>query len=654
MNILGVLRERFRQPLARLVESPDEYLEMIRPSQNPQFGDYQANFAMPLGKRLGRLPREIAEELLQQTELNDLCSKTDVAGPGFVNLTLADAKIVSWLTDAAADERLGIAPVPSNARRTYVVDFSSPNAAKAMHVGHIRSTVIGDAISRLLRFVGHDVVTDNHLGDWGTQFGMILYGYKHFLDRDQYRANSVQELGRLYKFVRGIMDALDARDALPRLREKISQLETQRGEAKNREGDPKQLAKYLRKLEGDLAEAHGELVSNEQLAQKLVSDAALAPLAHQHEGIRQGVLAETAKLHAGDPENLALWRDFLPDCRVEIQRIYDRLKVSFDHELGESFYHHRLGHVVESLQSEGLARESDGAICVFLEGFETPMIVRKRDGAYLYSTSDLATIEYRVQEWKPDAILYVVDFRQSEHFGKLFATARKWRYPHLDLRHISFGTVLGEDNRPYKTRSGDTVGLEGLLDEAEQRAYAVVCENDDSKPVESRLSELRRREIARTIGIAAIKYADLSQNRSSDYVFSYDKMLSLQGNTATSMQYSYARVQGILARGGIEAAGVSASAGSISLVEPLERQLALRILQLPEAIHESLVDFRPNILAAYLYDLSKSFAQFYDAAPVLKAPTDELRASRLKLCELTARTIKSGLELLGIEVVSQM
>ncbi len=648
MSILGVLRERFRQPLALLSESPDEFLEMIRPSQNPQFGDYQANFAMPLGKMLGKLPREIAHQVVSQTALADLCSKVDIAGPGFINLTLSDAEIVAGLKVAAVDDRLGIAPIATDAKKTYVVDFSSPNAAKAMHVGHIRSTVIGDAISRLLRFVGHDVVTDNHLGDWGTQFGMILYGYKNFLDRDQYKRNSVQELGRLYKFVRRIMDAFDARDALPRLRQKIGQLENQREVDNQRDGDPKQRAKQIRKLEGDLAEARAELVANEKLAQQLQSDPHLAPIARQHEGIRQAVLAETAMLHAGDSQNLALWREFLPDCRVEIQRIYDRLKVSFDHELGESFYHHRLADVVSSLQSEGLAIESDGAICVFLDGFETPMIVRKRDGAYLYSTSDLATIEYRVEEWNPDAILYVVDFRQSEHFAKLFTTARKWRYPRLDLRHVSFGTVLGEDNRPYKTRSGDTVGLEGLLDEAEQRAYAVVCENDDAKPSEVRLSETRRREIAQTIGIAAIKYADLSQNRSSDYVFSYDKMLSLQGNTATSMQYSYARVQGILARGGLEAEGNSEGTSPISLVEPLERQLALKILQFPEAIHESLVDFRPNLLAAYLYDLSKSFAQFYDAAPVLKAPSAELRASRLKLCNLTARTIKTGLELLGI------
>lgn len=654
MNILEMFRERFRVPLRQRVENPEEYLEMIRPSQNPQFGDYQANFAMPLGKRLGKAPRDLAAELLTQVELGDLCSKTEIAGPGFINLTVSDPLIVAGLQQAVADKRLGIDCIPSSQKKTYVVDFSSPNAAKAMHVGHIRSTVIGDAISRTLRFVGHNVVTDNHLGDWGTQFGMILYGYKHFRDEAAYIQNPVKELGRLYKFVRQLMDIFDADDAIPKLHQRVDELDLQRTKIIEAGEDPKRQAKAIKKLENDLSAARGDLCVQRALVEQLQNDPKLAEVARQHREIRQAVLSETAKLHAGDPENLALWKAFLPDCRVEIQRIYDRLKVSFDYELGESFYHPRLAGIVDSLRQHQLAVESDGAVCVFLEGFDSPMIVQKRDGAFLYSTSDLATIEYRVTTWNPDAILYVVDFRQSEHFGKLFAVAKKWRYPQVDLRHVSFGTVLGDDNRPFKTRSGDTVGLEGLLDEAELKAYGVVCENDDAKPEELRLPESRRREIARTIGIAAIKYADLSQNRSSDYVFSYDKMLSLQGNTATSMQYSYARVQGILTRGGVEPHEMQTWQGKIMLIEPLERQLALRILQFPEAIHESLLDFRPNILAAYLYELSKSFAQFYDAAPVLKAASEELRSSRLALCYLTAQTIKLGLELLGIEVVSQM
>jgi arginyl-tRNA synthetase len=359
-------------------------------------------------------------------------------------------------------------------------------------------------------------------------------------------------------------------------------------------------------------------------------------------------------LHEGDAENKSLWEEFLPKCRQEIQRIYDRLGVSFDHELGESFYEDRLAAVVASLEESGLVQESEGALCVFVDGFETPMIVRKRDGAFLYATTDLATVQYRMENWQPDGILYVVDFRQGEHFDKFFAAARKWGYPDVELKHVRFGTVLGDDGRPFKTRAGDTVGLELLLDEAERRAFAVVTESDEAKPGGPEWNKQERQHIARVVGIAALKYADLSQNRDSDYVFSYDKMLALNGNTATYLQYSYARVHGIFARGNVDIDELRGSAAKIALGAPAERALAQQILRFSEAIDDALADYRPNLLSNYLYELSKTFTTFFDKCPVLKADTDELRDSRLLLCDLTARALKLGLSLLGIEVVEKM
>ena len=341
--------------------------------------------------------------------------------------------------------------------------------------------------------------------------------------------------------------------------------------------------------------------------------------AGQHPDIDRAVLAETARLHAGDPESLELWRKFLPQCKEDIQRIYERIDIHFDHELGESFYHDRLERVVADLKRRNLARESNGAECVFLEDFDTPMIVRKKDGAFLYATTDLATIAYRIETWNPDAIFYVVDHRQSEHFAKLFACVRLWGYDDVELRHISFGTVLGEDGRPYRTRSGDVVGLEGLLDEAIRRAYAVVAGNDDSKPNGPELSEEERQAIAREVGHAALKYADLSHNRTSDYIFSYDKMVALEGNTATYMQYSYARTQSIFERGGVDIRALRAARGPILLQHPAERDLALELVQLGDAIDKMLEDYRPNILTAYLFSLATKFSRFYQNCDVLRA-----------------------------------
>ena len=656
MNILSELKDRFRASLAPLVDDPTELLAMIRPAQDAKFGDYQANCAMPLGKRLSKPPREIAAQIIASLDVDDACEPPEVAGPGFINLRLRDDWLVAQIEQARHDERLGVTPVAEP--RTYVVDFSSPNVAKPMHVGHIRSTVIGDALCRILRFAGHTVISDNHLGDWGTQFGMIIYGYRNFADAQRYAAKPVEELGRIYRLVRQVMDVLDARDERPELAERLAQqeaeLERLRTSAPAEKAAAKKHRKLVRKVEADVAEGRQELASLDAALAQAAADAELSQRVKDHADIRNAVLQETARLHAGDVENTQLWKEFLPKCRQDIQRIYDRLGVSFDHELGESFYQDRLATVVESLTEKGLVQESAGAACVFLDGFETPMIVRKRDGAFLYATTDLATVQYRMETWQPDAILYVVDFRQWEHFDKFFAAARKWGYTDVELKHVRFGTVLGDDGRPFKTRAGDTVGLELLVDEAERRALAVVAESDEAKPGGPEWDQQQRTHIARVVGIAALKYADLSQNRDSDYVFSYDKMLALNGNTATYLQYSYARVHGIFARGNIDIGALRGSAAKITLDAPAERALVKQLLRFSEAIDDALADYRPNLLSNYLYELSKTFTAFFDQCPVLKADTDGLRESRLLLCDLTARTLKQGLSLLGIDVVEKM
>jgi arginyl-tRNA synthetase len=615
MHILAELKQRFKTALAPLADDPAELVEMVRPSQDVKFGDYQANCAMPLARQLGRPPRDVAAQIISHLDVADLCEPPEVAGPGFINLRLQTDWLAGGIERAMHDPRLGIASVTD--ARTYVVDYSAPNVAKPMHVGHIRSTVIGDALCRTLRFLGHRAIGDNHLGDWGTQFGMILYGYKHFVDRTAYERDRVGELARLYRLVRKLVDYHDVQRELPTR---------------------------------EVAELRAKLASVEV-------DPLLSRLAAEHKDISRSVLEETAKLHEGDAENVTLWREFVPACMEDIERIYRRLGVKFDEVLGESFYHDRLADVVADLERKGLARESGGATCVFLEGYDTPMIIRKQDGAYLYATTDLATIQFRMEKWKPDAMLYVVDHRQSLHFEQLFAAARAWGYRDAAMVHVSFGTVLGEDGRPFKTRAGDTVGLEGLLDEAVERALKIVSENDDAKPSGPELSAEERRRVAEAVGIGAVKYADLSQNRSSDYTFSYDKMLAMQGNTATYMQYAHARIRSIFARGEKQLGANLLSdvvAGAVRLDHPAERALAIELLRFAEALEMVLADYRPNQLTNYLFELSNKFSTFYEQCPVLRAESPELVRSRLLLCDLTARVLKQGLELLGIEAVERM
>jgi arginyl-tRNA synthetase len=609
VDFRAALRDCFQTALEGLAADgavaigPDELpalLDQVRQTADAKFGDYSGTMAMALAKRAGRKPRDLAAEIAARLARAPGYAGLfeppgDPVGPGFINVRVRDDALAAAVARAVADPRLGVRGTA--APETIVVDFSSPNVAKPMHVGHIRSTVIGDALARILRFRGHRVITDNHLGDWGTQFGMILWGWKHCRDDAAFAADPTAELGRLYRLVRKVADAT-----------------------------PEELA----------------------------ADPAAAALAARHPDAGREVLAETAKLHEGDPENRALWERFMPVCRAEIDRLYARLHVTFDHWLGESFFQPMLAATVSDLVGKGLARESRGAIGVFLRGDDAPpLLVRKADGAFLYATTDLATVRWRLEHWQPDRILYVVDHRQSEHFEQVFETARRWGLPAIaavDLVHVGFGTVLGEDGKPFKTRAGDTVGLEALLDEGVERARQVIEAGAEGRAA---LSAEDRRHVAETVGIGAIKYADLSQNRTTDYVFSFDKMLELKGNTAAYMQYAAARVEGIFAKGAIDREALRAATTDVRLADPAERSLALDLLRFGEVLEDVEADYRPNLLTTWLYDLAGRYSSFYDTLPVLKAAEPE-RSSRLALCDLTGRVLRKGLDLLGIGTVERM
>ena len=416
--------------------------------------------------------------------------------------------------------------------------------------------------------------------------------------------------------------------------------------------------KALKKAQSDQRRAQAKLVEARQeledLQAKLAAvetDPLKARLAQEHHDIGNRVLLETARLHTGDPENLALWKQILPPCLALLDAMYERLGVKFDYTLGESFYHDRLERVVTDLQAKGLATESEGAVAIFLAGFDTPMLIRKRDGAFLYATTDLATIQYRMEQWQPDAIVYVVDHRQSLHFEQLFAAARRWGYQDVELKHVGFGTVLGEDGRPIKTRSGWSVDLSDVINEAVAHAAQVVAEAD----TDGELTAEQRAEVAEVVGVGAIKYFDLSHNRTSDYRFSYEAMLNLRGNTATYMQYAYARCRSILRKAEVDPEALLTSGATIVLTDPAERALALELVRFAEAVAEVPLDYRPNLLTSYLFDqVAKSFSTFFENCPVIKAPSDEVRASRCLLVDLTSKVLKKGLELLGIHVVERL
>lgn len=653
MNALSELRFRFAQALADLTPDPATFAAMVKPTQDANFGDFQANCAMPLAKQRGTNPRALAAEIVGKLDIADLCQPPEVAGPGFINIRLKDDWLVEQTNRSVVDSRFGIAPVSKSKR--IVIDYSAPNVAKPMHVGHLRSTVLGNALYRVAKFLGHHVQGDNHIGDWGTQFGMILFGYKNFLDREAFERDAVGELARQYRLVSQLSGYHDAKAEQPKAENRLAQLQSDLNAAEaNKPANDKSAEKTLKKLRTDVNDVREQIVSLKKQIETVESSPPLKTLAAAHPRIAELARLETAKLHAGDEENSRLWNQFVPQCLAAIQGIYDRLDIRFDMTCGESFYNPMLADVVAEFQAKGLAAESDGAICVFIPGNVAPFIIRKRDGAFTYATSDLATIRYRVNELHADTMLYVVDTRQSEHFRLLFETAKLWGYGDRELVHVNFGTILGKDNKPYKTRSGDTVGLESLLDAAVAKARQIVNENDDGKPEGRELSDDARATVAETVGIGAIKYADLRHNRESDYVYDEDKMLATNGDTATYMQYAYARVAGIFRRGGINRETLRSGGGRVVFTHPSERALSLQLLRFSEALDGVLAENRPNILTDYLFATANSFSTFYQECSVLKEPDEAIRTSRLLLCDLTARVIATGLDLLGIKTCEQM
>jgi arginyl-tRNA synthetase len=566
-----ILTESVETALRQTVGAENAGPAMIKPCADPRFGDYQANGIMPVAKRLRQNPRALAEQVASKLQLADVCDPPEVAGAGFINFRLKPAFVARQITEAAGDARLG---VPKLAQaKSIVIDFSSPNVAKPMHVGHIRSTIIGDCLARVLRFLGHRVITDNHIGDWGTQFGMLIVGWKKFRDDAALRADPIAELERLYKLVHETSE----RDAVLR------------------------------------AEAKAELV----------------------------------KLQQGNAENRDIWQKIIELSRQEFDKVYRRLGVTFDHTLGESFYNPMLKEVVENLRCLNIARESEGAMCVFLDGYQDPVIIQKADGAFLYATTDLATLKYRIEHWQPNEIVYVTDARQKLHFEQLFKIAALWFKELPVLKHIYFGSILGEDGKPLKTREGEPVKLASLLDEAEERALAIVREKNPELQAET------QQQIARAVGIGAVKYADLSQNRTTDYVFSWDKMLAMTGNTAPYMQYAYVRVQSIFRKSDDLGAASSPRPAAILLDHPAELDLAKYLLRFSDTLQAVAEDDKPNWLTGYLYELAGKFSIFYDNCPVLQS-SEPTRSSRLSLCRLTADVIKRGLDLLGIDVIEQM
>ena len=647
MNLLAELRSRLHHALETFTDTPDSFVEMLKPTADGKFGDFQANCAMPLAKQHKQPPRDLALALIAKLDVADLCEPPEIAGPGFINLKIKTERLAAETAALCRDERLGVVPVTSP--RTYVVDYSSPNVAKPMHVGHLRSTVIGHALYRILKFLGHNVLSDNHVGDWGTQFGMIIYGYKNFRDEAAYQQAPVAELARLYRLVNQLSDYHELVAKLPSLLQQIPVKEQAVASAKAAVSPTeKDSARVLKRAEQDLEASREEIKSAQKKIGEVESSAPLKALADAHPQIAELARKETAKLHAGDVENKRLWDEFVPQCLQALESVYQRFGVKFDLTLGESWYNPMLAGIVDELKRQNLAVTSNRATCVFIDGNDAPFIVQKADGAFTYATTDLATIRHRVENLHADASLYVVDSRQGEHFQLLFATARKMGYDKTEFRHVSFGTVLGEDRRPFKTRSGDTVGLESLLDEAVANARKIVDENSPH------LSEADRGRIAELVGIGAIIYVDLHHNRDSDYVFNWEKMLATTGDTATYIQYAYARVCGILRKGEVDAVALRQGQHPILLSTPQERVLALQLNRFGQAVAEVAVDYRPNLLTQYLFETANVFAQFYGSCNVLKESDEALRTSRLLLCDATARVLKQGLDLLGIGVADQM
>lgn len=624
------IEQRLQAAVKAVLPDADVSTVLVRPCPDPKFGDYQTNALMSLAKARKMNPRQLATNVVAQLDVGDCCEKVEIAGAGFLNFRLKPAVLAQTLQSAARGEHLFFQP--ARQPRTVVVDFSSPNVAKPMHVGHIRSTILGDSLARTLRLLGHRVVTDNHIGDWGTQFGMLLVGWKTLLDRAALERNPLAELERIYKTIRA----------------KIVQ-ETS-DEVRQQFGD-----EVRRLVSGGVPEDKGV----EKLVASLPPSQALNLSATDVASRR-----ELVKLQGGDEENLAIWREMIRLSQRQFDEIYGRLGVKFDHTYGESFYNPRLQQTVDDLMARGIARPSEGARCVFSEGKlppkedpflvhrdgewqANPQMIQKSDGGFNYSTTDLATIGFRLETWQPQEIVYVTDGRQQLHFQQLFTTFRRW-HPELagkvKLAHVWFGSILGEDGKPLKTRSGENVKLAELLDEAVERALKTVSEKSPELP------EAQRREIARVVGLGAVKYADLLPNRQSDYVFSWDKMLALNGNTAPYLQYAYARIRSIFRKGDV---GPGFSPAALELGAPEELALARHLLNFGLVLEAVAEDYRPNFLCNYLYELAGWFTAFYENCPVLKSEAGQ-RASRLVLCDLAARVLKQGLDVLGIETLEQM
>ncbi len=549
---------------------------VVKASARPEFGDYQANGIMGAAKKLKMNPRELATKVLEHLDLSDMADKVEIAGPGFLNIHLKS----EWLADKAeialASELLGMEKTANP--QNVVIDYSAPNLAKEMHVGHLRSTIIGDAIARILDYTGHNVIRQNHVGDWGTQFGMLLTYMGELQEKDEELSMQLSDLEKFY-----------------------------------------QAAKIRFDKDEDFAQTARENV---------------------------------VKLQAGDENFLKLWKQFIDTSLNHCDEIYKTLNVLLtrDDVIPESAYNDDLPQVIIDLDKQGLLTKDQGAQCVFMDEFKgkddsiIPMIVQKSDGGYLYATTDLAALRYRHNKLNMNRGLYLVDARQSLHLKQVFTAGKKAGFvpEETQLEHMAFGTMMGKDGTPFKTRDGGTVKLIDLLDEAQQRAFDLVTlKNPD-------LDEASRKSIAKTVGIGAVKYADLSKNRTSDYIFNWDTMLSFEGNTAPYLQYAYARIQSIFRK-----AGEINSDTKIVLVEPAERQLASKLLQLSEAIEIVAKEGTPNLLCNYLFELAGNFMTFYEACPIMKAEED-VKQSRLRLAQLTADTLKTGLDLLGIDVMERM
>lgn len=554
---------------------PDAPVErvQVRPCPNTKFGDYQTNALMGIARQRGMNPRDLAQSVRDRLDLGDVCEQIEIAGGGFLNFRISENCLRATLQDVLAGHHLFCSQVTHPKR--VVIDFSSPNVAKSMHVGHIRSTILGDCLARIHRFVGNHVITDNHIGDWGTQFGKLLHGWKSILNAAAFEANPIDELERIYKEVNEAADK-----------------------------DP------------DLMSA---------------------------------CRMELVQLQNGDPENLAIWHQMIDISRQQFDKIYRRLGIHFDHTLGESAYNDALPGVVEDLLKSNIASESDGATVVFFphikEMADHPAIIRKSDGGFNYASTDLATLDFRLSEFQPDQIIYVTDGRQQLHFKQIFEIFRRWKpTTGAQLDHVWFGAILGDDGKPFKTRSGGTIKLADLLNEAEERALAVVKEKNPD------MDESLQISIASKIGLGAIKYADLLPNRNSDYRFSWDKMLAFQGNTAVYLLYANTRITSLLRKAGnYQPQNVTFQ----SLHHPAEWILARKLINFGFILETVLEESRPNYLCNYLYELASDLSSFYDQCPVLIAE-GESRIDRLGLCQVAGMVLTRGLELLGIETVEKM